>query len=506
MSVFPDKRSKVILPRPVSAIKTALEITKNNGYLVGGVVRDSLLGIDTSDIDVAVEGNAIKIGKEIATFMNGTLVLLDEDRGISRVVVQGSQRFQIDLVSIHQGINANLEDRDFTINAMAVPISLITEKLEEISFNFKDLIDPFGGASALSSGEIKAVSFSAILDDPLRAIRAVRLSSQYKLEIEPVTYGLILKSSSLLNSIAPERIRDEFMICLTLPGSTNTLKLLDKLSILKEIIPELELSKGIEQPREHFWDVFNHSVESVGQLERILQPGYNTHSPDYEAGDFAIELIPKIDCICGYFNNVIGDGYTRLAICKLACLLHDIAKPTTKTIEDNGRIRFLGHNSKGAEIAELILKRLRFSGSTISLLCEQVKQHLRPSQMSPDNELPSGKAIFRYFRDAGDAAIDTLYLNLADYMAARGPLLERDEWESHCRTINHILKESFAEKGPANIPRLVTGHDIMDRLSIPPGPKIGQILMAVTEAQSEGKIANREQALKFIESVSTLGE
>ena len=187
MSVFPDKRSKVILPRPVSAIKTALEITKNNGYLVGGVVRDSLLGIDTSDIDVAVEGNAIKIGKEIATFMNGTLVLLDEDRGISRVVVQGSQRFQIDLVSIHQGINANPEDRDFTINAMAIPISLLTEKLEEISFKFKDLIDPFGGASALSSGEIKAVSFSAILDDPLRAIRAVRLSSQYKLEIEPAT-------------------------------------------------------------------------------------------------------------------------------------------------------------------------------------------------------------------------------------------------------------------------------------------------------------------------------
>ena len=296
------------------------------------------------------------------------------------------------------------------------------------------------------------------------------------------------------------------MICLTLPGSNKTLKLLDKLNILKEIIPELELSKGIEQPKEHFWDVFNHSVESVGQLERILQPGYNPHSPDYEAGEFAIELIPKIDCICGYFNNVIGDGYTRLAICKLACLLHDIAKPTTKTIEDNGRIRFLGHNSKGAEIAELILKRLRFSGSTISLLCEQIRQHLRPSQMSPDNELPSGKAIFRYFRDAGDAAIDTLYLNLADYMAARGPLLERDEWETHCRTINHILKESFAEKGPANIPRLVTGHDIMDRLSIPPGPKIGQILMAVTEAQSEGKIANREQALKFIESVSTLGE
>ena len=506
MSIFPDRSSKTTLPNTVSAIKSALAFTKTEGYLVGGVVRDSLLGIDTSDIDIAVEGNTTKIGKGLAAFLNGTFVQLDVDREISRVVVQGDKSFQIDLVSIKNGINSNLKNRDFTINAMAVPISRLTENSGATTFNHNDLIDPNNGALALKNRELRAVSPSVIKEDPLRAIRAVRLSSQYTLKIEPLTYDLILKSSSSLKSIAPERIRDEFMICLTLPGAASRLRILDKLGILKEIIPELEVSKGVEQPKEHFWDVFNHSIESVGQLERILQPGYNNHSEEHEAGEFAIALVPKMNCLSEHFNSVIGDGYTRLAICKLACLLHDVAKPTTKTVEDNGKIRFLGHNSIGAEFSELILKRLRFSRPVIALVCEQVRQHLRPSQMSPDNELPSGRAIFRYFRDAEDAAIDTLYLNMADYLSARGPLLEQSEWESHCRTIGHILKEGFAEKGPANIPRLITGHDIMDRLSIPAGPKVGQILMAVTEAQGEGKIANREQALEFVESVSILGE
>ena len=506
MSVFSDRRAKIILPCQVSDIKTALEFTRTNAYLVGGVIRDSLLGVETSDIDVAIEGNTTKIGKEIATFLNGTYVLLDMDRDISRVVVHGDRNFQIDLVSVKKGIHSNLEDRDFTINAMAIPLSHVNKSPEGMIFSLTDLIDPFEGASALKNSELRAVSSSAIKDDPLRAIRAVRLSTQYKLKIESITYNYILKNALLLKSVSPERIRDEFMICLSLPGATSTLRLLEQLNILREIIPELTLSKGVKQPKEHFWDVFNHSIESVGQLERILQPGYNSCSPHHEAGEFALPMIPKIDGMYDYFNSVIGDGYTRLAICKLACLLHDIAKPATKTTETDGRIRFLGHNSKGAELAELILKRLRFSGSSISLVCEQVRQHLRPSQMSPDNKLPSGKAIFRYFRDAGDAAIDTLYLNMADYMSARGPLLEQNEWESHCRTISYILKEGLAEKGPANMPRLITGHDIMDRLSIPPGPRIGQILMAVIEAQSEGKIANREQALTFIESASILGE
>ena len=243
MSVFSDRRAKIILPCQVSAIKTALEFTRTNAYLVGGVVRDSLLGVETSDIDVAIEGNTTEIGKEIATFLNGTHVLLDINRDISRVVVHGDRNFQIDLVSVKKGIHSNLENRDFTINAMAIPISRVNKSPEGMIFSLTDLIDPFEGASALNNSELKAVSSSAIKDDPLRAIRAVRLSTQYKLKIEPTTYDCILKNALLLKSVSPERIRDEFMICLSLPGATSTLRLLEQLDILKEIIPELTLSK-----------------------------------------------------------------------------------------------------------------------------------------------------------------------------------------------------------------------------------------------------------------------
>ena len=158
MSVFPDRSSKTTLPNTVSAIKSALAFTKTEGYLVGGVVRDSLLGIDTSDIDIAVEGNTTKIGKELAAFLNGTFVQLDVDREISRVVVQGDKSFQIDLVSIKNGINSNLKNRDFTINAMAVPISRLTENSGATTFNHNDLIDPNNGALALKNRELRAVS------------------------------------------------------------------------------------------------------------------------------------------------------------------------------------------------------------------------------------------------------------------------------------------------------------------------------------------------------------
>ena len=472
-------------------------------HFVGGMIRDSLLKIETNDIDVAIEGNALIVGKAAASNLKGTYIELDRARGICRVVVAGEKGFQADFVSANEGIEADLARRDFTIDSMAIDIESVRTNEGELSFTLSNLVDPLNGRGDLNSGKLRSVSSSSLADDPIRLMRAVRLSSQYRLRLEDKTYNQIKNIAPQLKRVAPERIRDEFLKTLSLHGASESIRLMDKLGLLEQIIPEIRQAKGVLQPQEHYWNVFEHLIECVGQLERILQPQCQKSG---HCQDDYLDLIPKFQGVEKHFKEEAGDGHTRLTVCKVACLLHDIAKPATKTVEPPGRIRFLGHHEEGAKMAESILKRLRFSGKSVLLITDQVKHHLRPSQMAPAGELPSNKAMFRYFRDVGNASIDTLYLNLADYMSARGPLLEKDEWKQHCGIINHILSKGLHEKDSRKPPKLVTGHDIMCGLSLAPGPLIGQLLAEVEEARSEGILTNREDALEFLKMRPLSGE
>ena len=175
-----------------------------------------------------------------------------------------------------------------------------------------------------------------------------------------------------------------------------------------------------------------------------------------------------------------------------------MAKPATRTVEQSGRIRFLGHHSVGAEMVRGILERLRLSRRGTDLLGTMVQNHLRPAQMAPKGEMPSGRAVYRFFRDLGEAAIPTLYLNLADYIAARGPDLQEDEWADYCELIRFILEEGFTEKAPQALPNLVDGRDIMDAFAIAPGPQIGALLDVATEAQAGGEVETKAEALDLI--------
>jgi poly(A) polymerase len=160
---------------------------------------------------------------------------------------------------------------------------------------------------------------------------------------------------------------------------------------------------------------------------------------------------------------------------------------------------------EGAEVAARVLTRLRFSGRAVELMRGMVRHHLRPSQMAEKGELPSPRAIYRFHRELGDAAIDTLYLNLGDYLAARGPDLDRRDWEEHCRVIGHILREGLAPKAEARAPSLIDGHVIMDRFSLPPGPAIGRLVELVREAQGSGEISTSDEAIQLVESVLSSG-
>ncbi len=458
-----------------------------NAYIVGGLIRDALLGKAIKDIDLAVEGDTRSIGRKLASSLGGKFVLLDDERDIIRIALRRRDGMVfVDISPINDGILEDLGRRDFTIDAMAV-------SLEDISDGFaqESVIDPYGGISDLRVGTIRAVKLSVFVDDPARLIRAPRLAAQHRLNIAEETARQIRHDAHLVFTVAPERVREELLKLLAEQGAMDSIRGMDELGLLCEIIPELTQAKDVTQPKEHYWDVFNHLVETVGQVERILQ--------DQPSGDdYVVDMMPRFDNMSEHFAEEVSDGHARLTFLKLAGLLHDIAKPATRTVESTGRIRFLGHHSEGAEMTRLILQRLRFSKRAVELLNMMVQHHLRPGQMAQDGELPTGKAIFRFFRDAGDAAIDTLYLNMADYLAARGPLLSERQWSDYSLTVGHILREGLERKAPKALPLLVDGHDIMEAFSLSPGPKVGELLSLAQEACADGEIDSKEDALELL--------
>jgi poly(A) polymerase len=192
-----------------------------------------------------------------------------------------------------------------------------------------------------------------------------------------------------------------------------------------------------------------------------------------------------------------SDGHSRRAILKLAALLHDIAKPRTKAPDENGRIRFLGHQEQGARMAEAVCQRLRLSSRGVRMVSAMVEHHLRPTQMAQGAELPTARAVYRYFRDLEDVAVDTLYLCLADYLAAKGPALDVEDWKRHVRIVGHILKAGQAARPSSATAWLVNGHDLMEALDLAPGPSLGEALDAVHEAQAVGEVSSREEALEW---------
>ncbi|MFH1141163.1 MAG: HD domain-containing protein [Chloroflexota bacterium] len=461
-------------------------------HAVGGFVRDALLGRATHDLDITVGADALAVARRLADALGGAFVPLDEPRQVARAVVRdGDETWLVDVASLQGDRMADLARRDFTVDAMSVALSaLLTEEWSG------HVLDPFGGRTDLESGMIRAVSPAVFQEDGLRLLRAVRLAASLGFDIEPTTRDLIRRDAGTLAGVSAERVRDEFLAILASGQAMRHVYLMDDLTLLCRVVPELEDGRGVTQPKEHYWDVLHHSIETVGVVEGLLE---RTWEPEW-----VLEAIPWDDALAARFQEVVGEGHTRSTFLKLAGLLHDIAKPATRTVDEEGRIRFKGHQSQGATIAQAVLGRLRLSRKTIDMIAAQIEHHLRPAQMSQEAELATPKAVYRYFRSAGDVAIDTLYLNLADYLAARGPLLEREEWAAYTAKVRHIMVTGLAQEQPLQTPPLLDGHALMGYFHLLPGPLVGRLLEVVREAQATGEVATREQALALAQqTIST---
>ncbi len=475
----------------ITRVAGLLQQSGHPGWVVGGWVRDSLLERPTRDIDFAVSGSGLAAARKTAEAFGGKYVLLDAENGVGRVVLGGEKEPAagsgiLDFTTLNgDSIEEDLRRRDFTVDALAV---LPAAELAEIK-----IIDPYQGLSDLVKKTVRATDARVFPSDPVRLLRAVRLAAQLDFAVAAETEAEIRKKAGLLAGVAGERVHEELTRLLVLSGSGRYLSYLDELGLLTVLFPELEIARTTIQPPEHYWEVLRHSLETVKAFDFILRES------DWEFGSGEVrEPVPWRAADREYFQEKAGSGSSRAALFRLAALLHDVGKPQTKTIENGGRMRFLGHAREGAETVRLIMARLRFSTRETRLTAAAVEHHMRPTQMGWP-ELPTRRAVYRFYRDAGEAAAGVLFLSLADHLATRGPALDRENWQIHTAITRHILAQESGLPRPENW--LIDGYDIMNQFGLPPGRKVGALLETAHEAQAAGQVVTREEALGLVRNI-----
>jgi tRNA nucleotidyltransferase/poly(A) polymerase len=465
-------------------------------YLVGGTLRDELLkaqrvGATASsrpyDLDLAVPGDGLRFARRIADAFGGAYYPLDPERGVGRAVLtdDGGRVRDVD-VSHFQGpdLMADLAGRDFTVNAMAW----------ELTQDSSEVIDPHGGQADLQARQLRAVSDRSIRIDPVRGLRAVRLSAQLGFEIEPHTRRLIQDAAPDLAGVSAERVRDELAKILSLPSAADSLRQLDALSLLGEVLPEVTALKGLAQTGRHRWDAYEHTLRAVADLELLLPLDGTGLHPD----------VPYPERVADHLAVVLSGGHSRRLLLTLAATLHDVGKRDTATIDDEGRVRFINHEAVGATMAADMLGRTRFSTEAQRLVETIVRHHLRPLGLTWGG-VPSKRAVHRFFRDTGDAGVEVALLSLADsratvgYQDADDASRGADEYQPLLETVTALLDAYFnRQETVVAPPPLLTGRDLIDRFGLEEGPALGRLLAALREAQATGEVTDREQAEDWI--------
>ena len=467
----------------LARIQTLVREVNIDAYVVGGSVRDALLGRPIHDLDLAVTGDALAFARLLADDLGGSFVMLDDENAVARLVLDESDHRPVaylDVAQMQGDVEADLRRRDLTIDALAVRLGTA------------DVIDMTGGVADLESTLVRVNSASAFDDDPLRMLRAVRIASELRFTIEPSTVDAIRGGPERVLRAAGERQREEVLRIFALPDAGAAVRLLDDVGLLEALLPEVAAGRGVEQPPQfHAYDVLGHAKAAVDAMDVLCAPS----RPAGERAWMWAALWEAFAWDADRLRSYIG---ARAPLLRIAALLHDVAKPQTKSVETDGRIRFLGHADEGATVASKVLRRMRFSTRDIEFVTTLVREHLRPVQLARIGEAPTARALYRFHRDVGEAFEGVLLLSLADGAAAAGDRLTRDGWTRQVAYMNSLIVRLQGEGGIVHAPRLLTGHDIMSEFGLAEGPRIGVLLEAVREAQAVGDVHDRESALTFV--------
>ena len=375
------------------------------------------------------------------------------------------------------------------------------------------LIDPLDGLSDLQARRLKAVDDQIFRHDPLRMLRAVRLMTRYQLQIDPWTASLITRDAQLLPEVAWERIHDELYAILGPDGATTQLHFLDEHNLFITIFPEFLPARGMRQPKPHHWDVLTHSIETVGALERIahLVQSETMHALDpvgtpfmggHQDGEDESTSIDLAE-ISSLLQEAEQQGIFSIAgltapRMKMAALLHDIGKPVTYSCDEEGAIHFYNHPLAGVPLVEQIMRRLCASTQDRRLAQLVAAHHMRPGQLGQDGPVTL-RAIRRYFVDLGPTGIYVALFSLADHLATLGPQPAGNAWQRHLEVVRQLLTSYIRERDSILPPRLISPEELIRRLKLAPGPIVGQLLDLISEAQAEGKIYSKEEAIWFAE-------
>ena len=484
------------LPPLIDKIKDALP-PEQEIYLVGGAVRDLLTSRLSPDFDFALPSNGISLARKVANTLHADFLPLDEERDTGRVIFISEEGTRIFLdFATYRGANLeeDLRARDFTINALA--------------YNLRDntIIDPLNGANDIRAKVIRACSPTSMADDPVRILRAVRQAAAFGFTIDKPTREWMKQSTDQLKSISPERLRDEIFKILQGPKADASIRALDMLGVFSHLMPELLKMKGVEQSPPHIHDVWTHTLAVLDYLDQTisgLRVGYNAEKTnDMYTGLLGLRLGRFREQIAQHFAQSLNVDRSHRSLLFFAALYHDVCKPDTKTHDETGRIRFFDHDMQGAEIAAERARSFNLSNDEVERIHTIIKNHMRihffGSRMLAENQTPSRKAIYRFFRDTGKAGVDLILLGLADLRGTSANELTIDTWTAYL-DVARILLENYWERPEEVVapPRLLDGNDLMKELNLKPGPIIGQLLEAIRENQAAGKIENREQALSF---------
>ncbi|KKQ52488.1 MAG: tRNA adenylyl-/cytidylyl-transferase [Candidatus Woesebacteria bacterium GW2011_GWB1_39_10b] len=461
------KLMKIEIPTKVHEIIRVFENAGFEIYIVGGAVRDILMGKTVYDWDFTTNATPDEMLKLFpdAFYDNvfGTIGIQNETESerpyeitTFRTEYGYTDSRRPDKVEWGKSLEEDLKRRDFTINAMALKVTSNKAKVTRNKNNLSlitcyiSLIDLFNGQDDLKNKLIRAVGNAdeRFSEDALRMMRAVRIAAELSFIIEEKTFDAIKLNATLIHKIARERIRDEIFKILASPHPSEGIILFRNCGLMQEIIPEMEKTFGVEQKspgRHHIYDVGTHSLMS---LKHVAERNTN-------------------------------------AIVRLATLIHDIGKPQTYKKLENGTITFYNHELVSAKIAKRIADRLRFSNKDKNKLYRLVRYH----QFSVD-ERQTDSALRRFIRKVEMENVpDMLDLRIGDRL---GGGARETSWrlEEFKKRLIEVQKQPFAIHDLK-----ITGHDVMKILNIDPGPKVGKILQALYDEVVEKKIDNERSDL-----------
>ena len=438
-------------------------------WLVGGAVRDRLLDRRTADFDVVVAGDVASCARGAARGARGHAFELSEAFGAWRVVAH-DRSWQLDLMALEGAtIEQDLGRRDLTVNAIAEPLG------------GGGHVDPFGGIADLEARILRAVSGAAFLDDPLRVMRLARLACELNFEIELGTAEAARAVAPRLTAVSPERVFEELKRLICVDRAPEGIGLLSSLGAAAAVLPELDALDRVEQSRFHHLDVLGHTRLVLAEV---------------------IELDDGLEGLCETYNQAsalhplletpFANGLTRGQALRFGALLHDIAKPQTRDVTDEGRVTFMGHDRAGAELGASILRRLRASEKLCAYVAGLTLHHLRLGFLVHRVPL-SRRDIYDYLLSCSPFGVDVTLLSVADRLATRGDNSEQ-AIAKHVALARTMLTEALAwEANPPRPP--IRGDELVRALGIKPGPRVGGLLAELQAEAFSGEVHTPEQAI-----------